>query len=93
MKWYKILNFYSKNHIPKPFLSLETLHEFIKHLFASARQHDVMVADGPGKEVGGIGRVVECDALLGAAQVGQLQVFEQLAFGGKMAFEVTRRLK
>ena len=50
--------------------------------------NDVVVAYGMREEVGCIGRVFESDALLRAAQVGQLQVFDQFALGYKIPVQV-----
>ena len=92
----ELMNFYAKKVVgskrsrPKRMVlssngtTLIAEHQFVEHCLAAARYHDVMVANGVGEEIGGIGRVVESDALLSAAQVGQLQVFKQFALGSKV---------
>ena len=51
----------------------------------TARQNDVVVANGVGKEIGGLGRIVETDDQLGTAEVGLSLTAQQLPFGDEGA--------
>ena len=50
-----------------------------------AGHYHVVVADGSGEEIAGVGGIVELDHLLGAAQVGFPFAAQQLTFGQEIA--------